>query len=95
MEVLVNSDGTRNREYRPYIDQEESRRSLNLYNPYVPLHYGLYDTTQPPCESFQTNYWQMRPLWGRPGPAVIPIGNLQNQYAYVSRANLIPSGYGY
>ena len=94
MEVLVNSDGTRNREYRPYISQEESSRYTNLYNPYVPYHYGLYDSVQPPCTSFQSDYWKNRPLWGRPGPPVVPIGNLQNQYAYVSRANLIPSGFG-
>ena len=33
MQVLVNKDGSRNRQFRPYIDQEELYRNVPLYDP--------------------------------------------------------------
>jgi hypothetical protein len=43
MNVTVNKDGTRNRDYRPYIDQEEQSNNLYLYDPNGNgFHYGLY-----------------------------------------------------
>lgn len=54
MEVLINRDGTRNRDYRPYIDQEEIYRNIPLYNPNGRgPHYGLYDAAQPACPSWR------------------------------------------
>lgn len=55
--ILVNPDGTRNTDYRPYIDQEETTRVTTLYNPHVPYHYGLYDSARPSCKSFQNYFW--------------------------------------
>ena len=89
MQVLVNPDGTRNRSYRPYISQEESTRSVALYNPDKPRHYGLYDSTQPYCTSWQAEFQRKHPPLG---PAVVPIGNLNNTYVYVSRETMFPNG---
>jgi len=58
MQVLLNPDGTRNREFRPYIEQEEQGNSVYLYDPNVPFHYGLYDTAQPSCGSWLDIYKQ-------------------------------------
>jgi len=55
MEVLLNPDGTRNRDYRPYIDQEELSNSLYLYDPNRAPYYGLYDGAQPVCQSWQAS----------------------------------------
>lgn len=53
MQVLVNRDGTRNRDYRPYIDGEELYRNVPLYDPNGKgPHYGLYDSAQPACQSW-------------------------------------------
>lgn len=52
MDVWVNPNGTRNRDFRPYISQEESGRSVYPYDPNTPFHYGLYDSAQPSC-----GYW--------------------------------------
>ena len=59
MEVLVdNRSGKRNRDFRPYIEEECQGNSVYLYDPYVPFHYGLYDTSQPSCQSWVQNYRQ-------------------------------------
>ena len=51
MEVLVKSDGRRDRSFRPYIDQEELKRNFVLYDPNgYNVGTGLYDRTQPSCQ---------------------------------------------
>ena len=54
MDVWLNPDGTRDREFRPYIEQEELSRSVYLYDPNGPgFNYGLYQSAgQPTC-----GYW--------------------------------------
>lgn len=47
MEHLLNADGTRNRQYRPYILGEETTYETSGYNPFVPVDYGLYSGPQP------------------------------------------------
>jgi hypothetical protein len=47
MNVTLNSDGTRNRDYRPYIDREESASNIHLYDPNNNgFHHGLYEVPQ-------------------------------------------------
>jgi hypothetical protein len=59
MNVLLNADGTRNRDFRPYIEEEELGNNLYLYDPNGPgFHYGLYDTAQPSCGSWLDIYYQ-------------------------------------
>lgn len=82
MEVVVNPNGTRNRDYRPYIDQEESARSLTLYNPEQPYHYRLYDGAQPPCQSFQSDFWGYKARFG----------TLPEVPSYRARTGVMPSG---
>lgn len=48
MSVLVNPDGTRNRSFRPYIDQEEYWRNIALTNPDSFPRDSLY-TRSGPC----------------------------------------------
>ena len=59
MQVLVNKDGSRNRQFRPYIDQEELYRNVPLYDPngQGPF-YGLYERAQPPCMTWRDKMWQ-------------------------------------
>lgn len=56
MDLLFNANGTANRAYRPYIDQEETTRVFTLYDPNRPINWGLYDGPQPPCGSLQANF---------------------------------------
>lgn len=60
MEILVKPDGRRDQRHRPYIDQEETARSIVPWNPYVPYHYGLYDSHQPTCDNFSQMMNAMR-----------------------------------
>ena len=46
MQVLVEPDGRRNRQYRPYIFGEETTYNSVLYDPFRAPHYGLYDGPQ-------------------------------------------------
>jgi hypothetical protein len=48
MEQSYNLDGTRNREYRPYIAFEETTYNTSLYSPYHSVNYGLYSQPVPP-----------------------------------------------
>lgn len=51
--------GLRNREYRPYIEEEEQSNSVYLYDPLGPgFHYGLYETAQPSCGSWADLFHQ-------------------------------------
>nr|QBK86996.1 MAG: hypothetical protein LCMAC103_03400 [Marseillevirus LCMAC103] len=93
MEVLVDHrTGLRNREYRPYIDQEELRRNTYLYDPNRPLHYGLYDGVQPACMSFQRHFMSKPAHYRRSGMPVERASHLGNAYARVSRRTVFPWG---
>lgn len=59
MEVWLNGDLSRNRAYRPYIDQEELYRNVPLYDPNGSgPHYSLYDRAQPPCMNWRDRAFQ-------------------------------------
>lgn len=59
MNVTLHPSGLRNRQFRPYIEQEELSRSVYLYNPEGPgFNYGLYDQAQPSCGSWLDIYEQ-------------------------------------
>lgn len=63
MEVILNPDGTRDRSYRPYIEEEELGNSVYLYSPNGPgYNYGLYDSAQPSCGTWYNEYqtWPSR-----------------------------------
>lgn len=63
MEVILNPNGTRDRSYRPYIEEEELGKSVYLYAPNGPgFHYGLYDSAQPSCGLWIDQYkaWPSR-----------------------------------
>lgn len=50
MEILVNADGRRNTDNRPYIDGEELKRNVLLYDPNgYNLNTGLYERSRPAC----------------------------------------------
>ena len=55
MNVLLNLDGSRNRENRPYIDKEEQSNNLPIYDPHRAPRFGLYDGVQPPCGNYADN----------------------------------------
>ena len=42
MQHTINPDGTRNREFRPYIYAEETTYDTSLYDPFRSVNYGLY-----------------------------------------------------
>ena len=42
MQHTFNPDGTRNREFRPYIFGEEQTYETNLYDPFRSNNFGLY-----------------------------------------------------
>jgi len=65
MQVALLANGVRDMRFRPYIEQEETARSVYLYDPYVPFHYGLYDGPQPVCGSWLNIYHQY--------PSKIPV----------------------
>ena len=65
MEVILDPSGKRNRDFRPYIEEECQGNSVYLYDPHTPFHYGLYDTAQPSCNSWIQNYHQY--------PSKVPI----------------------
>ena len=51
--MTLNPDGSRNRDNRPYIEEEEQSNSIYLYDPNGPgVRYGLYGGTQPACGSW-------------------------------------------
>ncbi len=76
MNVWLNADGTRNRENRPYIQEEESARSLYLYDPEGPgFNYGLYDMAQPSCGSWLNGIYDQYPSHN-PGAVVTRDGRV-------------------
>lgn len=42
MQHTLNPNGTRNREYRPYIAFEETTYETSMYDPFRSVDYGLY-----------------------------------------------------
>ena len=51
--------GRRNREYRPYIEEENLANSVYLYDPEGPgFYYGLYQEAQPSCGYWMDIYQQ-------------------------------------
>ena len=89
MQVWLNSDGTRNREFRPFIKQENQANSIYLYDPNGPgFHYGLYDTAQPTCGTWLDIYYQY--------PSKIPAEVVDSTgRLYMVRPNWWRHGYKY
>ncbi len=59
MEILVNADGTRNTDNRPYIDGEELKRNVLLYDPNgYNLGTSLYDRPRPACQNWVDYFHQ-------------------------------------
>lgn len=58
--MMVRPGGTRDRSYRPYIQQEEDARYMSLYNPYKPFNAGLYSENprDRDIKSFKTHFKQ-------------------------------------
>lgn len=48
MYQTFNSDGRRNRDYRPYIFSENTTYNTSLYDPFRSVDYGLYSNGVPP-----------------------------------------------
>ena len=61
MEVLVKANGKRDRSFRPYIDQEELKRNVVLYDPNgYNIGTGLYDRSQQACERWVDHFHQFQ-----------------------------------
>ena len=59
MEILLNPDGSRNRDFRPRIDQESSSRELKFYNPNnYNLGSQLYERNYGVAETWLNYSWQ-------------------------------------
>lgn len=83
MEVLVNSDGTRNRDFRPYIDQEEWKRNLILYDPNGQRleNTGLYDRTRPACERWVDHFHRFETRFHAPPGFRVDVDGRTTRYA--------------
>ena len=51
MQVLINKDGSINRDYQQYVDFDEYHYNYGIYNPSRAPRFGLYDGPQPYCPS--------------------------------------------
>lgn len=72
MEIALNPDGTRNRDFRPYISQEELHRNFSLYNPNGRSHdHGLYRTAQPYCNTWHGHISSQQQLNHRAPASVV------------------------
>ncbi len=59
MEILVNANGRRNTDNRPYIDGEEMKRNVLLYDPNgYNLDTGLYERPLPACQRWVDYFHQ-------------------------------------
>lgn len=86
MEVWVNADGTRNRDYRPYINGEEYYRNVPLYDPNGPgPNSGLYDRTQPMCMNWIDKMNQTRHGRNRTGHVLRPSAVITGDGRYILR----------
>ena len=88
MQVILNENGTRNRDFRPYISEEQQGNSIYLWDPNVPFHYGLYDTAQPSCGSWLDIYYQY--------PSKIPLNVItRTGRTFLVQPNWFNHGYKY
>ena len=91
MNVWLNPDGTRNRDFRPYIEEEEQANSVYMYNPNGPgFNYGLYTQSQPTCGSWKNNIYNQYPPPKVPSEVVDNTGRL-----HLRKINLWKHGYKY
>ncbi len=59
MEILVNANGSRNTDNRPYIQDEEQKRNVLLYDPNgYNLNTSLYDRPAPMCQRWVDYFHQ-------------------------------------
>jgi len=59
MEILLNPDGSRNRDYRPYINMEESSLSPKFFDPLgYNLNSYMYERNYGVAETFMNYSWQ-------------------------------------
>lgn len=52
-QLLVKPDGWRDRDFRPYIEQEETDIFSYVWSPYHSRNYGLYSETGPNFHMFK------------------------------------------
>lgn len=72
----MNPDGTRNREFRPLIQEEWLNRSVTPYNPNGNGYsYGLYSGSQPTCGPFKS-VW--KGFEGSPAATIDSYGRLRS-----------------
>jgi hypothetical protein len=77
MEIVLNSDGTRNRYFRPYIDQEEYHRNVNIFNPNGPgYNCRLYDQPQIPAQRWIDHSYQYWLKGGKPNADIDSFGRV-------------------
>lgn len=87
MNIQVNADGTRNTDNRPYIDGEELKRNVLLYDPNgYNLNTGLYDRPRPACGRW-IDYFHQDQLktHRRPFSTVYANGKTEYNRAYYDR----------
>lgn len=93
MNILVNANGTRNTDYRPYIDGEEMKRNVLLYDPNgYNLGTGLYDRPLPMCQRWVDYFHQDQLKTHRkPYSSIDQDGMMNLNKAYYNR-NYAPIG---
>jgi hypothetical protein len=94
MNILVNANGTRNTDNRPYIDGEEMKRNVLLYDPNgYNLNTSLYDRPLPMCQRWVDYFHQdQRKTGRRPFSTVYADGDVVYSPSYYDR-NYVPVGY--
>jgi hypothetical protein len=78
MEHDINPDGSRSREYRPYIFGEEKAWLDNLYSPFTDVNFGLYSSWEKNCYGDQHNCYDR----------LAPISHKQDVRNYANYAQL-------
>jgi hypothetical protein len=82
MNILVNADGRRNVEGRPFIDQEELKRNVLLYDPNgYNLNTGLYDRSVPSCSRW-VDYFHQDQMKTHRRPSEMIDGNGRTTYLW-------------
>lgn len=96
MEQIYNPDGTRNRDFRPYIYPEETTYNTSIYDPSRSVDYGLYKYgVQPGAISTQQDHREFmnflreqeesRRNWApNTNPNLYPANIVRNVYSYHS-----------
>lgn len=89
MNIWVNSNGLRNRDYRPLIQDEWYANEVSLYNPNgAQPSSGLYETAMPTCGPF-INVWKH--FDSRvPAATVDPYGRMHMVPPVVQGSNYMP-----